>query len=183
MHPAFNRKKKGQYLLGPPQKETTMGDKRRGPLFAKFIVKQFPKAKFILDIAGGKGQVARSLANKGVRVHVIDAQPRLNGNSHSRISYQSGFFESSHTLRTHVKPDMIVGMHPDEATGEIIEFAVRHELPFAVVPCCRKGRHAKNIANFNAWIKKLKSLAKGYEIKEHMLKMRGKNLVLYGRPK
>jgi hypothetical protein len=160
-----------------------MGDERRGPLFAKFIVKQFPKVSSVLDIAGGKGQVARSLANKGISVHVIDAKPRLEGRQHPKISYQSGFFTSSTTLRQHVKPDLVVGMHPDEATTEIIEFACKHRLPFAVVPCCIKGKYSAGINGYKDWIKKLKSLAIGYDLNEYQLKMRGKNLVLYGRPR
>lgn len=30
----------------------------------------------------------------------------------------------------------IVALHPDEATGDIVDFAVKHRLPFLVVPCC-----------------------------------------------
>ncbi len=30
----------------------------------------------------------------------------------------------------------IVALHPDEATGEVVDFAVRHRIPFVVVPCC-----------------------------------------------
>lgn len=30
----------------------------------------------------------------------------------------------------------IVALHPDEATGDIVEFAVKHQIPFVVVPCC-----------------------------------------------
>lgn len=30
----------------------------------------------------------------------------------------------------------LVALHPDEATGEIVEQAVKHRIPFLVVPCC-----------------------------------------------
>ena len=30
----------------------------------------------------------------------------------------------------------IVALHPDEATGEIVDFAIKHRIPFVVVPCC-----------------------------------------------
>ena len=30
----------------------------------------------------------------------------------------------------------IVALHPDEATGSIVEQAVENEIPFVVVPCC-----------------------------------------------
>ena len=31
---------------------------------------------------------------------------------------------------------MVVGMHPDSATESIVDFALQHGKPFAVVPCC-----------------------------------------------
>ena len=31
---------------------------------------------------------------------------------------------------------LVVGLHPDEATGAIVELALEHGKPFAVVPCC-----------------------------------------------
>ena len=61
----------------------------------KVNVLHIEPTEHVLDIAGGKGQVARSLANKGIQVHVIDAKPRLEGRQHSKISYQSGFFTST----------------------------------------------------------------------------------------
>ncbi|GFH52765.1 hypothetical protein CTEN210_09241 [Chaetoceros tenuissimus] len=30
----------------------------------------------------------------------------------------------------------IIALHPDEATGDIVDFAVENKLPFVVVPCC-----------------------------------------------
>ena len=30
----------------------------------------------------------------------------------------------------------VVACHPDEATGAVVEWCVRHRKPFAVVPCC-----------------------------------------------
>jgi hypothetical protein len=31
---------------------------------------------------------------------------------------------------------LVVGLHPDQATEPILDFAVQQQLPFAVVPCC-----------------------------------------------
>lgn len=31
---------------------------------------------------------------------------------------------------------MLVGMHPDEATDAIIDFAIQTQKPFAILPCC-----------------------------------------------
>jgi len=115
-----------------------MGDERRGLVFARFIVKNFPKAHNILEVASGKGQVARRLANKKLSVTAIEAHPRLEGRAHKRIAYKKGWFTSESDIQP---PDLIVGMHPDESTSEIVMYAVKHSIPFAVVPCCVKGRH------------------------------------------
>ena len=32
--------------------------------------------------------------------------------------------------------DVVVGMHPDQATEPIVDFSLRHKKPFAIVPCC-----------------------------------------------
>src|SRR5688500_3796078 len=31
---------------------------------------------------------------------------------------------------------LVVGLHPDQATELIVDFALKHGKPFAVVPCC-----------------------------------------------
>jgi len=38
----------------------------------------------------------------------------------------------------------IVALHPDEATGCIVDFAVKHRIPFVVVPCCVFSRMFPN---------------------------------------
>jgi hypothetical protein len=139
-----------------------MGDERRGQIFAQFIVKQFPKAQRVLDVAGGKGQVAR-----------------FEGRAHPRIKYIKGWFTEDSEMPD---CDVVVGMHPDEATAEIVLYAVKHRLPFAVVPCCRKGRHSENV-NYPGWLAKLRSLACGYDTYEAGLKMRGMNTVVVGKPR
>ena len=32
--------------------------------------------------------------------------------------------------------DVIIGMHPDQATEAIVDMALKYRKPFAVVPCC-----------------------------------------------
>lgn len=31
---------------------------------------------------------------------------------------------------------LVIGMHPDQATDAVVDFAVEHRKSFAVVPCC-----------------------------------------------
>ena len=38
---------------------------------------------------------------------------------------------------------VVVGMHPDQATESLVDFALRHGKPFAVVPCCVHSKDAR----------------------------------------
>ena len=87
-------------------------------------------------IADGKAQTARLLAARGVRVRVIEAEPRYAGESHPLITYEEGWFDRT----TPVTEDIILGMHPDEATAEIILAANENGKPFAVVCWVAKRR-------------------------------------------
>ena len=44
--------------------------------------------------------------------------------------------DSSESLVLKRRVSALVALHPDEATGEIVEQAVKHRIPFVVVPCC-----------------------------------------------
>ena len=38
--------------------------------------------------------------------------------------------------RKDAKIELIIGMHPDQATESIVNMAIKYQKPFAVVPCC-----------------------------------------------
>ena len=153
-----------------------MGDSLRNVVLTDFIRKNF-SVNNVLVVADGKAELARKLANKEYRVRVIEAKPRFEGRKHPLITYQKGWFDED----SEVKEELIVGMHPDHATIEIILAANKNNLPFVIVPCCILGR--KEIVNgvngFQGWVKVLKRLAG--ECRETTLKFSGKNLVLYRR--
>ena len=54
-----------------------MGDSKRNVVFCDFIRRRFPKAKSVLVVADGKGELARKLANKGFKVRVVENKPRF----------------------------------------------------------------------------------------------------------
>ena len=62
-----------------------MGDANRNVEFARFIVRQFPRARTVLVVADGKGELSRKLANRGLRVRVIEARPRFSGRAHKHL--------------------------------------------------------------------------------------------------
>lgn len=150
-----------------------MGDSNRNVVFAQFIQRQFRKAKSVLVVGDGRGELARKLANKGFSVRVIEARPRFEGREHKKIDYREGWF-SRDTL---ILEDVVVGMHPDEATAEIIIAAERQKKGWAVVPCCLRGLEARGVQDFAGWLKKLAMLGTG--CRKTCLPMTGKNVVLW----
>jgi hypothetical protein len=71
-------------------------------------------------------------------------------------------------------------MHPDGATRVIVEYAAKHQRPFAIVPCC-----SDNGMSYKPWMRHLAQLGGdlGLEVVEEALPMDGRARVLIGRPK
>lgn len=81
---------------------------------------------------------------------------------------------------------LVIGLHPDQATESIIDFALSRSLSFAVVPCCTFWKHAqhrtihgKQVRTYAQYIAYLSS--KHPDIAVQCLDMEGRNLVLYRR--
>lgn len=139
-----------------------MGDSRRFEITCGFIVRNYPQAKSILCVADGKGDLSKLLKKTGRNAQVID--PVYNGL----------YFD-----RTWKYPcDLIVGLHPDEATGEIVRVGEILKIPYLIVPCCVKGLDAKGVDGFGEWINKLQSLS-GKTLRTTYLPMKGANIILY----
>lgn len=148
-----------------------MADKRRFELFAALIRDRFPSAGRVYDVAGGMGKLNAELAKLGVKALTFDAR-------HKRLPVD--FAERRFTLDEPCACDLVAGMHPDGATRLIIEYAAKHGLPFAVVPCC-----SDNGLPYKSWMKHLAALAQelGLAVEEAVLPMDGRARVLLGRPK
>lgn len=161
-----------------------MGDSRRFDLFGKFILKNFPPNKYprVADIAGGKGYLQINLRNLGYKVTTFDKR-KGRKNRPGRFQYQYRFFNEN----IEEEFDLLVGMHPDEATDIIIDEAGNRRIPYAIVPCCVKPSIIRMRENYNYtnWIKNLKSFAESKSLtsSKAYLKMTGKRLILYGVPK
>jgi hypothetical protein len=80
---------------------------------------------------------------------------------------------------------ILVGLHPDQATGDLVDYALAHNKPFAVVPCCTfhehfrdrflpSGKPVKSYADLVQWI-----LAKDSRILKDELPTGGRNIVLH----
>ncbi len=145
-----------------------MADKRRFDLFAQFLVERFAAPR-VFDIAGGQGRLNEALTRRGLTVTTFDLR-------HKRLPVR--YAERLFTLDEPCECDLLVGMHPDGATRVIIEYAAKHRLPFAVVPCC-----SDNGMPYNPWRRHLADLARtlGFpHVAEHALPMEGRATVVFG---
>lgn len=156
-----------------------MGDAKRNTAFSRFVKTHFPRIREILCIADGKCRLANKLALLGYQVRVIEANPRAK---HVRdgVIYQEGWF----TRDSQVSEKLIIGMHPDEATSEIILAAEKNNASWAIVPCCIKGPEAHWRYNFEDWLRTLRHLSrKPGAVQREKLPMGGKNTVLWRKIK
>ena len=147
-----------------------MADKRRFDLFADFIVTKWPAALRVFDVAGGMGKLNEALTTRGRSVVTYDRRVK-----HLPVT----FAEREFTLDEPCTADVVVGLHADGATRVIIEYAAKHHLPFAVVPCC-----SDNSMPYNPWMRHLNELATSLGLRTHevTLDMIGRARVIVGEP-
>ncbi len=83
---------------------------------------------------------------------------------------------------------LLVGMHPDQATEEIVDAGLHHAVPFAIVPCCvfahlRPERRLKSGAEPTTYEKFVDYLMeKNTDMKRDTLGFQGRHTVLHWRP-
>ncbi len=113
------------------------GDDSRFEAVAEFVYGRFGNSiKYIADVAGGQGMLARILNKKyNYDAEVIDPRNyQVVGVRNRGCEYRSdmaGFY------------DLIIGLHPDEAVREVVESArIR---PVLVVPCCNFWDRSKKL--------------------------------------
>ena len=103
------------------------GDPARFEVAARFIADRFPDARYVADVAGGQGMLARILRKRfGFEAEVID--PRgwaLTGASARAEVYTPAMADYY---------DLVVGLHPDQALRSVVESAGK--VTVLVVPCC-----------------------------------------------
>ena len=104
------------------------GDPERFDVIADFICDRYGNSvKYIADVAGGQGMLTRILNKKFNYVsEVID--PRgwvMKGVPNQLVEFNSSMAAYY---------DLIVGLHPDEATRVVAEAALIR--PVVLVPCC-----------------------------------------------
>lgn len=103
------------------------GDPARFEEVASYIDTHFKnRVKFIADVAGGQGMLARMLNKHGYESEFID--PR----GWTMVGVNSRAEEYSSDMADYY--DLVVGLHPDGALRPVVESA--KDRPVLVVPCC-----------------------------------------------
>lgn len=113
---------------GRIKKNRFHGDTKRFEAVAEFIACRYGKdIKYIADVAGGQGMLSRILHKKyNYHIEVIDPRRyQLIGVPSRAMPYTSDMADYY---------DLIIGLHPDEATREIAKSAIRR--PVVLIPCC-----------------------------------------------
>jgi hypothetical protein len=82
---------------------------------------------------------------------------------------------------------LVIGLHPDQATEPIVDFALSHNKPFAIVPCCvfanlwpDRRVNDKPVVTYFDFIEYLRS--KDSRIRSDFLNMSGRNKILWFDP-
>ena len=162
----------------------------------------------VLDVAGGRGDVSFELYTKmGIKSTLVEPRARkLNKHQHKWLKAEAkrlktDALDTDSWLCEQIKTEfssenwhlfkdcsIIVGMHPDQATEPIIDFAIQFKKPFAVVPCCvfpdlfkhRRDRQGKPVTQRASLVEYIADKTGG---EVEYLDIEGANQVVFGTPK
>lgn len=188
------------------------GDNRskslRAKLFAtwllrKYSVEEMKKGSGVLDVAGGKGKLSIELSLQGmipctivdplVRKHGKKLDPRVAKRIRKASAPHPDLISREFNTTTFVQEyenlvqnaSMLVGIHPDEPTEDILDLALKFEKPVAIVPCCvfpglfplRTLPCGKGVRTYEEFLQYL--LTKDERLRIETLPFEGRNKVIY----
>ncbi len=157
-----------------------MRKSQRARLFAEWAVAKFGSGLCVLDVAGGTGALARALLAAGMsRVVLVDPRCLDHDISDPQILLQPRLLNSS--FECPVAVDLVLALHPDEATDGSFEFAKARGIPFAVVPCCVFADSFVRNGCVRTYEDLLEYLQKKYDCERAYLQIQGRNIVLFGK--
>ena len=157
----------------------------RFEVLAEFIAARFPLpgTRTVLDVGGSMGVLAYHLARRGYHVTVIDPRRKAIKRHFRKLAQKGGFISrlayQQRVLLETDRADLLVGLHPDQATEAIVRQAVRIRAGLVVVPCCvmpEDGIHR----TADEWRDYLVAIAAGtHDVRVDALPMRGANTVIW----
>ena len=182
----------------PLNQEDKFNKSLRNSEFSDFLVEKFGleniKKGFVLDIAGGKGLISYFLTTKyGIKCKIVDPRgatlpkpKRKELKKNNIVIEEERKMFKLETCDELIKGcSLIIGMHPDEATVDIVDVALNKKINFAVVPCCvfhnkfpeRKLKSGKEVVEYQDLIQFI--LEKDDKLQTAFLNIKGRNKVIY----
>ncbi|CAK9089112.1 unnamed protein product [Durusdinium trenchii] len=155
---------------------------------------------YILEVAGGKGALATALGTRGMKVLMVDPRPPDVSDKPDELESEAVEGEDVHpvgsvdricehfddsSMELVFGAEVVVAMHPDEATDAIVDAALTAQRPFAVVPCCvfprlfhhRRLHNGGGVVGYTGLLRFLRE--KDPRIRAARLPFAGRNVVLY----
>jgi hypothetical protein len=190
------RKLSRDLLIDPndPHLHNKASHGQRGDIFCDFLLNTFSDFSKVIDVAGGRGANSINLFIQR-QISTILVDPRQDCLRPSKSQFKQlkklGLeFKGIHlklefpTEMIGTDPTLIFGMHPDQATEHIIDYALLYNISFAVVPCCVFARenpsriiNGNPVVSYNDYIDYL--MNKDKRIQKCFLKFDGRNQCLF----
>ena len=185
----------------------------RATIFATWLIETYGRDKLaadggVLDVAGGKGKLSIQLALQGkIQSTIIDPLVRKHGEKLDPIGAKrirkaqaphptllskefnrTTFLGDSEQEDLVKESSMLVGLHPDEPTEDILDMALQYGKNVAIVPCCvfpcffplrtlSDGRFVRTYEDFLEYL-----LSKDDRLRRQDLTFQGRNTVIYLNP-
>ena len=152
------------------------GDPERFPIVADLVFRTYGRSiKYIADVAGGQGMLCRLLRNKyGYEAEVVDPRGwRIKG-----VPGREQEFDPADASYY----DLVVGVHPDEATRAIVTAALGTRT--LLVPCCNFWDRSQRLGTL-ALVESIEQFYRKYQVRFRRLELdlRGpKNIALLTDP-
>jgi len=182
----------------------------RATIFATWLIETYGRDKLaadggVLDVAGGKGKLSIQLALQGkIQSTIIDPLVRKHGEKLDPIgakrirkaqaphpTLMSKEFNRTTFLKVGEHEDIVkkssilVGLHPDQPTEDILDMALQYGKNVAIVPCCvfpcffplrtlSDGRFVRTYEDFLEYL-----LSKDDRLRRQDLTFQGRNTVIY----
>ncbi len=134
----------------------------------------------MLEVAGGGGLLARALLREGAAATVLLVDPRAE-----RAASAPGLRLDARPFAAEYEPpagpvDLLLALHPDEATDAAFDWATRRGVAFAVVPCCVFADRFPRDGLVRTYEQLLAYLTARYATQVAFLPLQGRNVVLFG---
>eukprot|EP01083_Nonionella_stella_P281883 959364_1 len=199
-----------------PFDDTKQGKVARARFFGDWIVEKYGldqlRKNGVLDVAGGGGDLANVLSQYDIAVTIVDPRvpDKLNKIMRKKIKkLRKKNVENNVVIPRHINAwfdwdtldtnddikkvfsacEVVLGLHPDEATEAIVDLSLKYGKKFAIVPCCvfpnlfpkylrmDDDDVEKEVVTYLQFIEYLKR--KHQCIKIDYLRFKGRNKVLY----